>query len=363
MWGLVGMLEDIIIPDELRFAVTRKCDGACRHCYNKSGQDVDKLTTEDYIRLLKEIYQLNPNLDRITLTGGEPLNEKERVITIAQVAQSLGIRVRLVTRGWELSPEVCEELKEVGVTRIQVGLDSSGSGIYKDDSQTEWDTFHSWLRGDHDGFEKAVDGIKNAVNAGMNVSVRYSLARPNIDDIANTYQFVSSLGVSKFKLRALFPDGRAKRRLIPELITGKDLAYAQYNLIQASEGKRTMVEITQPCLYALPSRQGLEQGTYEKNSYKESCPCGIVAAYIDSNGDVKYCLFDEQIFGNTRDDSFVNVWNSTAAKEARQQRCLLDKSGSACSSFKLLYEQFKDYSLFMEEYAAEVRKLEKNINL
>ena len=135
-----------IIPDELRFAITRKCDGACRHCYNQSGLNVDQLSSDDFIHIIKEVRTLNPNMDRITLTGGEPLIEKDKVLNISRFAKSLGIRVRLVTRGWELNPKVCIELKESGVTRIQIGLDSSGEFDYKEDSQIVWDTLHSWLR-------------------------------------------------------------------------------------------------------------------------------------------------------------------------------------------------------------------------
>ena len=120
------MEAEQIVPEELRFAVTRRCDGACRHCYNHSGQDNDRLTAVDFNRLIEETHQLNPDFDRITLTGGEPLLEKEKVLTITRFAKSLGVRVRLVTRGWELDSGLCHELIEAGVTRVQIGLDSSG---------------------------------------------------------------------------------------------------------------------------------------------------------------------------------------------------------------------------------------------
>jgi len=180
------MEEQPIIPDELRFAITRKCDGACRHCYNQSGKDVDRLSSDDFIQIIKEVHSLNPNMDRITLTGGEPLNEKDKVLNIARFSKSLGIRVRLVTRGWELNGEICNELKEAGVTRIQIGLDSSSEFGYEDDSQKRWDTFHSWLRDDEMGFKKTVDAIKIAVKAEMDVSVRYSLCRSNLNDVVKT---------------------------------------------------------------------------------------------------------------------------------------------------------------------------------
>ena len=343
-----------IIPDELRFAVTRKCDGGCRHCYNQSGKDIDKLSADDFIRIIKEVYVLNPKMDRITLTGGEPLNEKEKVLSISRFAKSLGIRVRLVTRGWELNHDVCVELKEAGITRVQIGLDSSGEYEYMDDSQKIWDTFHSWLRDDEAGFTKTVNAIKIAAGTGLDVSVRYSLCRSNFDDVVNTYKFVSSLGASKFKFRVLFPDGRAKRRLQNEIISGEQMARAQYNLINASKETSTVVEITQPCIYSLPGRPDSTQGNH--NAFKEACSCGKVAAYIDSNGDVKYCLFDEKTIGNVCDDLFLNIWNSPLADDVREKRCPLDQSGSNCSSFKFLYSQFGDYHTFMNDYIKEVRE-------
>ncbi len=343
------------VPDELRFAVTRKCDGACRHCYNQSGKNIDRLSSDDFIRIIKEVRALNPMMDRITLTGGEPLNEKDKVLNISKFARSLGIRVRLVTRGWELNPEVCKELNDAGVTRIQIGLDSSGLSEYEDNHHKRWDTFHSWLRDDEMGFSKTVDAIKIAINAGLDVSVRYSLCRSNLDDVVKTYHFVSLLGVSKFKFRVLFPDGRAKKRLVREVIWGVEMANAQYELIKASKASNTVVEITQPCQYDLPHRHHLPAEKNQYNAFKESCPCGTIAAYIDSNGDVKYCLFDEMTLGNVFIDPFLTVWNSELAKEARNLRCPLDRSGTGCSSFKLLYSQFSDYSAFMKDYIENVK--------
>jgi MoaA/NifB/PqqE/SkfB family radical SAM enzyme len=345
-----------IIPEELRFAVTRKCNGTCRHCYNHSGKNIDRLSSDDFIQILKEVRALNPNMDRITLTGGEPLNEKEKVLSIARVAKSLGIRIRLVTRGWELNPEVCSELKEAGVTTVQIGLDSSGEFVYTDDFLMRWDTFHSWLRDDKEGFNKTVDTIKIALKSGMDVSVRYSLCRSNLNDVVKTYQFVTWLGVSKFKFRILFPDGRAKSRLLREVVSGEDMANAQFDLINASKGSKTIVEITQPCLFALPGRNKLPFGGQQFNAFKETCPCGTAAAYIDANGDIKYCLFDEKILGNVFDNSFLAIWNSGLANQARRQRCFLDESGSNCSSFKILYSQSNDFHSFMKEYSKEVNK-------
>jgi MoaA/NifB/PqqE/SkfB family radical SAM enzyme len=350
-------MSEMIIPDELRFAVTRKCRGLCRHCYNASGKDADRLSTADYLKVMREGRALNPGLDRITLTGGEPLEEKARVLAIAEEARGWGMRVRLVTRGWELTPAVCRELGEAGVTRVQVGIDSPAAP-YTDHHARRWDSFHSWLRAEEGSLKRAEDGIIAAREAGLSVSVRYSLARSNLALLDDTYDHVCALGVAKFKLRTLFPDGRAKGSLVKELVSGAEYARAQHALIAATRGRPTVAEITQPCHYPLSGRARLEQGGQAFNAYKERCICGKTAAYVDANGDVKYCLFDGTALGNVRSSPFIDVWNSAAAAEARRERCPLDLSGCGCSAFKILYEQFRDYAAFMAEYLAEARHLE-----
>lgn len=345
-----------IVPDELRFAITRKCPGNCRHCYNQSGRDIDRLSAEDFKGIIRELHLMNPRFDRITITGGEPMTEPEKVLSIARFSHSLGIRIRLVTRGWELTPEICNELRTSGITRVQIGLDSSGKIAFEESSGMQWDTCHSWLRGDREGYHKTLESIKIAIASGLEVSVRHSLCHSNSDDVVNTFELVSDLGVRKFKFRILFPDGRAKKSLIGELITGREMAVAQYELIQASRFHSAVVEITQPCFFPIPSRIRLEGNEFPFHSYKEPCPCGTTAAYIDSNGDVKYCLFDEKVLGNVLSEPFTRIWNSELMAIERKARCPVDCSGTGCSSFKILYSQFKDYSVFMQEYSQEVKK-------
>lgn len=351
-----NMAQEYIVPEELRFAVTRKCDAACRHCYNLSGKDIDRLSADDFIGIMKDVHALNPRFDRITITGGEPMLEPGKVLTVTRFAKESGIRVRLVTRGWELDQAACRALTEAGVTRVQIGLDSSGESGYTDDKGVKWDTFHSWLRGDEAGFQKTVEGIRVAVKTGMDISVRYSLCKTNLEDVVRTYRFISSLGAVKFKFRLLFPDGRVKGKLLQELITGDEMADAQHHIIMASAGNNTTVEITQPCSYLIPGRGKLPFGPDRFNAFREACPCGKAAAYVDSDGGVKYCLFDEKTIGSVLNDSFLNIWNSVSANEARQERCPIDATGCACSAFKMLYEQSGDYEGFMKDYREGVLK-------
>lgn len=355
--GIPDFHKKPVYPDELRFAITRKCDGNCRHCYNLSGKDTDKLSSADFIHIMQEVKTVNPGFDRITLTGGEPLVEKDKLIAISTWAKSMKIRVRLVTRGWELNEKICNELKEAGITRIQIGLDSSGKYGYTAANKTVWDTFHSWIRGDKSGFRNTVQAIRLSVQSGLDVSVRFSLCHSNLNDVIETYYFVSSLGVSKFKFRMLFPDGRAKSRLIHELISGEEMALAQFNLIHASRNNNTLVEITQPCRFKLPDRAALAAGNRNLNSHKEICPCGRTAAYVDSNGDVKYCLFDEDVLGNIYHDPFLTIWNSEIVNKARISRCPFDLTGTTCSSFKILYEKFADYQHFIQSYQSKADEL------
>ncbi len=55
---------------------TQLCNDQCDHCYNNSGPSGERMTLED---CLKIVQHLPDNIDRLILSGGEPLAEKKKL--------------------------------------------------------------------------------------------------------------------------------------------------------------------------------------------------------------------------------------------------------------------------------------------
>ena len=169
------------------------CNQKCLHCY-AAGQpmgETPELSTEQWKTVLETLRQAN--IPQITFTGGEPTLRSDLVELVQAAAWFV---TRLNTNGQLLTPELCAKLYGASLDSVQVTLYSADPAI------------HNALVG-ADGFEKTVQGIRNAVAAGLIVSVNTPLCSLNTD-YAATLRFAASLGVRYATCSGLIPSGSAE---------------------------------------------------------------------------------------------------------------------------------------------------------
>src|SRR5690625_2718402 len=111
---------------DLRISVTDRCNLRCQYCMPKEifGDDyvflpeTELLTYEDITRLATVFAKLGVN--KIRLTGGEPLMRRELHKLIAMLANIEGIDdIALTTNGIFL-PRDAKKLKEAGLERVNI---------------------------------------------------------------------------------------------------------------------------------------------------------------------------------------------------------------------------------------------------
>ena len=169
------------------------CNQKCLHCY-AAGQpmgETAELTTEQWKELLEKLRRAN--VPQVTFTGGEPTLRSD-LAELVEAAQ--WFVTRLNTNGQLLTPELCRKLYGASLDSVQVTL-------YAADAAT-----HNALVG-ADGFERTVQGIRNAVAAGLIVSINTPLCSLNTD-YADTLEFAGSLGVRYATCSGLIPSGAAE---------------------------------------------------------------------------------------------------------------------------------------------------------
>lgn len=169
------------------------CNQKCLHCY-AAGQPVGEtaeLTTEQWKEVLKRLRQAN--VPQVTFTGGEPTLRSDLVELVEEAQWFV---TRLNTNGLLLTPELCRGLYAASLDSVQVTLYAAGAAT------------HNALVGT-DGFDRTVEGIRNAVAAGLMVSVNTPLCSLNTD-YADTLAFASSLGVRYATCSGLIPSGAAE---------------------------------------------------------------------------------------------------------------------------------------------------------
>lgn len=110
----------------LRISVTDKCNLRCRYCMPADGvckkDHADMLTEDEIIQAVEVAAELG--ITKVRITGGEPLIKKNIVSICRRTAQVEGIKEVCLTTNGVLLPELAKPLKEAGVKRLNLSLDT-----------------------------------------------------------------------------------------------------------------------------------------------------------------------------------------------------------------------------------------------
>jgi cyclic pyranopterin phosphate synthase len=143
------------VHNNLRISVTDRCNIRCVYCMPENAEFMPRsqlLTFEEIERFVRIAVPLG--IDKIRLTGGEPLVRKDLPLLVEKLANVPGIRdVGLTTNGILLGP-VARLLWDAGLRRINVSLDT-----------LDPDRFRQLTR--RPGLEQVVEGILAAKEAGF----------------------------------------------------------------------------------------------------------------------------------------------------------------------------------------------------
>ncbi len=105
--------------ESIYWAFTHRCNQYCGHCYNHSGPGQPTITAAEASAVIEHL----PQSSRLTISGGEPLLERELLLQILNEASSrFGDETRLAiqTNGDLLDADVLEELLDAGVRSISI---------------------------------------------------------------------------------------------------------------------------------------------------------------------------------------------------------------------------------------------------
>jgi organic radical activating enzyme len=114
------MMEKYNHCESLYWVFTQLCNDKCDHCYNLSGPQGARISEAECLQIIENL----PNsIDRLILSGGEPLAEKKLLYTILDALQARyagRTQIMLQTNGDLLTPEILDTLIEKGVTRFDI---------------------------------------------------------------------------------------------------------------------------------------------------------------------------------------------------------------------------------------------------
>ena len=110
----------------LRISLTDKCNLRCRYCMPEEGvcrrQHHEMMNEDEVVTAVQGAAARG--IHKIRLTGGEPLVKKNIVSICRRVAEVEGVREVCLTTNGLLLPQLAKELREAGVKRLNLSLDT-----------------------------------------------------------------------------------------------------------------------------------------------------------------------------------------------------------------------------------------------
>lgn len=131
----------------LRISVTDRCNLRCTYCMPAEGialmQHADILSFEEIMQVVDAAMTLG--VDKIRITGGEPLVRKGIVDLVEMIASKPGIKDLGMTTNGQLLEKFALPLKQAGLHRVNVSLDTMDPEKYS--QLTRGGNIYNVLRG------------------------------------------------------------------------------------------------------------------------------------------------------------------------------------------------------------------------
>jgi cyclic pyranopterin phosphate synthase len=141
--------------NNLRISVTDRCNLRCVYCMPEEVTFMDRaelLTFEEIARFVRVAAPLG--IDKIRLTGGEPLMRRDLARLVRMLVEVPGIKDVGLTTNALLLADQAQALYDAGLRRINVSLDTLDAGRFRQLTR-------------RDGLEPTLEGIAAAKRAGF----------------------------------------------------------------------------------------------------------------------------------------------------------------------------------------------------
>ena len=161
---------------DLRISVTDRCNFRCTYCmpaeiYGERYQFLsraDLLTFEEITRLTRVIVGLGAV--KVRLTGGEPLVRNNLQDLVRMLSSIEGVQDLTLTTNGYLLPQKIGSLKEAGLRRVTISLDTLDDGIFRQ------------MNGRNFGTAKVLEGIEAAEKEGFSPLKINSVVQRGVND-------------------------------------------------------------------------------------------------------------------------------------------------------------------------------------
>lgn len=167
------------------------CNQNCQFCLNewrgKSMAELDSSRKELIIRKLNEL-----GVTKLIISGGEPILDKD-FKKLVLFAHNLGMKLLIQTNGTLINDEMAEFLK--GKAILEISLEGT-------------EEIHNRVTRSNN-FQKAISGIKTAINHGIPVCTNFTITKANLGCLDDYVKLIENLKIPLANFTRMYHSGNA----------------------------------------------------------------------------------------------------------------------------------------------------------
>lgn len=292
---------------------TRTCNLNCIHCYSDSDAQTyqGELSTKQAEKFIDDLSDFNVPV--LLFSGGEPLIRSD-FFHLAEYAKKAGIRSTISTNGTLITREMARDFKRIGISYVGISLDGIGS---KNDE----------FRGKKGAFDDALAGIRNCLEEGQKVGLRFTINRHNYKEIPEIFKLIEEERIPRVCFYHLVYSGRGSTMQDQDISaeeTRETMDYImetteQFN--KKGDPKEILmvanhadgIYMYQETLKSAPEKAEQILELLGRNGGNRS---GIAISSVDSLGWVHPDQFTQNhTFGNVTERPFGDIWTDVDSNE------------------------------------------------
>ena len=285
---------------------TSVCNLKCVHCYAATGPDQTELTTDQAKAMIKDLADYGAPV--ILFSGGEPLLRPD-LPELIRTATSSGLRAVISTNGTLITQDMAHALSDMGLSYIGVSLDGLSA-------------VNDRFRGVDGAFAMALAGIRNAMEAGIKVGLRFTMNKRNVSEIPRIFDLMEEQKIPRICFYHLVYTGRGSA------LKDEDLSHAQTRATLDLIMDRTKAMLDKGLNVEVLTVDNHADGPYvHLRMLKENNPraadvlellkmnagnsSGLGIGCVNWNGDVYPDQFwRDKTLGNVLDKPFSEIWEN-----------------------------------------------------
>lgn len=285
---------------------TRSCNLNCVHCYmdSESRKYEGELSTMEARRFIDDLADFNVPV--LLFSGGEPLLRHDFFDLVSHAVHKR-IRATISTNGTLIDKTTARQIKGAGVGYVGISLDGVADN-------------NDFFRQNKGAFNEAIKGLRNCLEVGQKVGLRFTINRYNYKDLNNIFDLAEEENIPRICFYHLVYAGRASG-MMNEDITKEESRKAMELIIERTldlqcRGKEKEILMVDnhadgPYIYLYFKQRDPEraQKIMELLQVNGGNRTGMAFGQVDSYGDVHADQFTQNhIFGNVRERKFREIW-------------------------------------------------------